>query len=589
MKSFLKYLLASILGVILASAIMFFIILGTISAIVSSQDKPFQVKPQSILMLKLDQPIIDRKPSLPLPGFNLGSFGMDNRIGLNDLLNNIHKASKDTNICGIYLQLSTLQAGIATVQEIREALLDFKKSGKFIISYSDFYTQSAYYLASASDKIYINPQGNVNFDGISVEMLFYKKALEKLDIEPQIIRHGKFKSAVEPLISDKMSEENREQILTYIGSVWKQIVNEISLQRGISAEKVNTLADNMSIGSAEEAFHSGMIDSILYKDQALDLLTGLSKVRNSRKLNFVSHNQYLKAPKSRLQKGLAKNKIAVIYASGNIVDGETNEGNISSETMSRTIREAREDSSIKAIVFRVNSGGGSALASEVIWRELDLARKVKPVIASMGDVAASGGYYVLAAADTILASPNTLTGSIGVFGVLLNVKDFFNNKLGVSADVVKTNRHSDFGSLFRPMDAEERQVMQQLVDNFYGTFVSHVAEGRKMEKTAVDKIGEGRIWSGINAKEIGLVDEMGGLTRAIEMAAGKAGVEHYRIVELPRLKDPLEQILSELSGETSLKWIQQELGPEYKYYHHLKSVLGSRGLMARLPFEFEIY
>ena len=589
MKSFFKYLLASILGVMLACTIMFFIFLGIISAVVSSQNKPFQVKSKSILMLKLDQPIIDRKPSLPLPGFSPGNFGMDNRIGLNDLLSNINKASKDTNICGIYLQLSMLQAGVATVQEIRNALLDFKKSGKFVISYGDFYTESAYYLASVSDKVFINPLGNLYFDGISVEVLFFKKALEKLDIEPQIIRHGKFKSAVEPLINEKMSEENREQIVTYAGSIWKNVANEISLQRGIPADKINILADNMFIGSADQAYQAAMIDSILYKDQVLDILTGLSKVRNSRKLNFVSHNQYLKAPKTRQQKGLAKNKIAVIYASGYIVEGENNEGTISSETMSRTIREAREDSAIKAIVFRVNSGGGSALASEVIWRELDLARRVKPVIASMGDVAASGGYYILAAADTILANPNTLTGSIGVFGVFLNAKDFFNNKLGVSSDVVNTNRHSDFGSVFRSMDAEERQVMQRLVDNIYGTFVSHVAEGRAMEEPAVDKIGEGRVWSGINAKEIGLVDVMGGLTQAIDIAAGKAGVEHYRIVELPKLKDPLEQILNELSGETSMKRIQKELGPGYRYYHHLKSVLDSRGLMARLPFEFEIY
>jgi protease-4 len=257
--------------------------------------------------------------------------------------------------------------------------------------------------------------------------------------------------------------------------------------------------------------------------------------------------------------------------------------------MSRTIREARRDSSIKAIVFRVNSGGGSALASEVIWREIDLARQVKPVIASMGDVAASGGYYVLAAADTVLASPNTVTGSIGVFGVLLNMNDFFNGKLGISADVVNTNRHSDFGSLFRSMDTEERQAMQQMVDNIYTTFVSHVADGRNMDDVAVDKIGEGRVWSGINARELGLVDEMGGLTRAVEIAAEKAGLEQYRIVELPRLKDPLEQIISELTGETSLKRIQNELGPGYKYYHHLKSVLNAKGVMARLPFEFEIY
>lgn len=589
MKSFLKYLLASVLGVMLAGLILFFIMLGVMSAIISSQDKPFQTKPKSILMLKLDQPIVDRKPTFPLPSFGLGNIGVMNQIGLNDLLNNISKASKDTNICGIYLQTSSLQCGVATLQEIRNALLDFRKTGKFVVSYSDYYSQGAYYLASASDEVFINPLGNIDFSGLSVEVLFFKKALEKLDVEPQVIRHGKFKSAVEPLINEKMSQENREQISVFAGSIWKQMVEDVSLRRGIPAEKINAFADNLALSSSSEAYNAGMIDSVVYKDQVLEVLTGLSKVKNTRKLNLVSHNQYLKAPKPRQQKGLVKSKIAVIYASGDIMEGNGNDGNIYSENMSRTIREAREDSSIKAIVFRVNSGGGSALASEVIWREVDLARRIKPVIASMGDVAGSGGYYVLAAADTILANPNTLTGSIGVFGVLLNAKDLFNNRLGISADVVNTNRHSDFGSVFRPMDAEEKNVMQLMIDDIYTTFVSHVAEGRSMEWAAVDRIGEGRIWSGINAKEIGLVDEMGGLTRAVEIAAERAGLEHYRIVELPKLKDPLEQIISELMGETNMGRLQKELGPGYKYYHHLRSVLGARGIMARLPFAFEIY
>ena len=588
MKSFFKYLLTSILGVILASLIMFLIFLGIISAIVSSQDKPVEVKPHSLLMLKLDQPIIERKPSLPFPSFKMGMLGMDNRIGLNDLLANIKKAANDSNICGIYLELSVMQTGIATVEEIRDALLDFKKKGKFIISYSDYYSQSAYYLASVSDKVFMNPLGFLNFDGLSAEILFFKKALEKLEVEPQIVRHGKFKSAVEPLMYEKMSEENRQQIKTYIGSIWQHIIQQTSIQRGIPAEKINSLADNMVLGNATEAYKTGMIDSILYKDQVLELLTKLSKVKSARKLVFVSHNQYLKVPKPRAQKGLAKNKIAVIYASGDIVEGEGREGTISSEVLSKTIREAREDSAIKAIVFRVNSGGGSALASEIIWRELYLTRNVKPVVASMGDLAASGGYYILAAADTIVANPNTLTGSIGVFGVLMNAKGFFKTKLGISADVEKTNTHSDFGSIFRPLDATEREIMQRLVDNTYETFISHVAEGRNMDKTAVDIIGEGRVWSGVNAKGIGLVDEMGGISKAIEIAVKMAGVENYRIVELPKLKEPFEQLLEELSGDASLKRIQHELGAEFKYYYQLREVLNSKGILAKIPFAVEI-
>jgi protease-4 len=589
MKNFLKYLFASILGVIIAFLILFFISLGILSAIISSQDKTFKVQPQSVLMLKLDQPISDRKPAYPFYGLNPVSMGIGSQIGLNELLANIKKASKDTNICGIYLELSIIQTGIATIEEIRNALLDFKKSGKFIISYADFYEQSTYYLASVADKVYMNPLGVLNFDGLNAEILFYKKALDKLDIEPEIIRHGKFKSAVEPLINDKMSEENRLQIKTYIGSIWQHIISQVSLQRGIPAEKINAMADNLIAGNAYDVYQMGLIDSVLYKDQVLEILTNLSKVKNTNKLNFVTHNQYTKAPKHKEAKGYSKNKIAVIYASGNIIEGDKDENNISSEIISRTIRKAREDSSIKAIVFRVNSGGGSALASEIIWREIDLARKVKPVIASMGDVAASGGYYIVTPADTIISSPVTLTGSIGVFGVFLNAKGFFNNKLGISADVEKTNRHADFGSLFRPLDNEEKQNLQRLIDNTYETFITHVAEGRNMQKDAVDKIGEGRVWSGSDAKNIGLVDNFGGLEKAIDIAAEKAGIKEYRIVELPRLKNPIEQLISDLSGEAKLQKIKQELPYQFRYYYHLKNIIDSRGIMARLPFDIEIY
>ncbi len=589
MKNFLKYLFASILGVIVAFLIIFFISLGIISAIISSQDKPLKIKPQSILMLKLDQPISDRKPSNPLAGINPASMGIETHIGLNEVLTNIKKASKDTNICGIYLELSVLQAGIASIDEIRTALLDFKKSGKFIISYADYYMQSTYYLASVSDKIYMNPVGVLNFDGLSSEILFFKKALEKLDIEPQIIRHGKFKSAVEPLINDKMSEENRLQIKTYIGSIWQHIINEVALQRGIKAEEMNAMADNLIAGSANDVYKMGLIDSVVYKDQVLDILAALSEVKNAGKLNFVTHNQYTKALKPKDEKGYSRNKIAVIYASGNIIEGEKDDNNISSEVFARTIRKAREDSSIKAIVLRVNSGGGSALASEIIWRELDLARKVKPVIASMGDVAASGGYYIVTPADTIISSPVTLTGSIGVFGVYFNAKGFFNNKLGISADVEKTNRHADFGSPFRSLDANEKQILQQVIDNVYETFITHVAEGRNMQKEDVDKIGEGRVWSGSNAKNIGLVDDFGGLNKAIEIAAEKAGIKQYRIVELPRLKSPIEQLITELSGEAKLQKIKQELPYQFRYYYHLQNIIDSKGIMARLPFDIEIY
>ena len=467
MKSFFKYLLASILGVIIASLLLFFITIGVLSALVASQEKTVTIEANTIFLLKLNQPIKDRKPNLPMFVYNLTSLSADNHLGLNDILNNIDKARRDTNIRGIYLELSELQAGIATLGEIRAALLDFKKSGKFIVAFSNTYSQGSYYLASVADKIYLCPGGSVNFIGLSAELMFYKKTLEKLDIEPEIIRHGKFKSAVEPFMYDKMSPENREQIKTYVGSIWNHMVDQIAASRNQSSHSLNAFADSLLLWDNHSAITHGMIDTLLYKDQVLDTLASLVQINNSKDLAFITHQKYLRVPKTKSDKSYTRNKIAIIYAEGDILPGDQGEGVISADKIARTIRKARQDSAIKAIVFRVNSGGGSALASEVIWRELYLTRQVKPVIASMGDVAASGGYYIVAAADTIVANPNTITGSIGVFGLLINAKDFFNNKLGITTDVEKTNAWSDFGSIYRPLSEPERVVLQKMVDDTY--------------------------------------------------------------------------------------------------------------------------
>ncbi len=587
MKSFFKYLLASVLGVIIASFIIFMAFVIFISAMVSVQDKAVAVKPNTILLLKLDKPINDRKKNFPVFAFNLSRFGAENQLGLNDILNNIEKAGKDDNIKGIYLQLSGLQTGIATIEEIRNALADFKKSGKFIISFSDTYTQGSFYLASAADKIYLNPTGSVNLIGLSANLMFFKKTLEKLDVEPEIIRHGKFKSAVEPFMYDKMSPENREQIRTYMGSIWEHIVGRISESRNITVDQVNRFADSLLMWDINSAIRYQLIDAALYKDQILDTLTLLTERSKPKDLEFVSHSKYLKVPSKN--KNFSKNKIAVIYAEGDIVPGEAGEGYIGSEVISRTIREARQDSSVKAIVFRVNSGGGSALASEIIWRELDLARKVKPVIASMGDVAASGGYYIVAPADIIVASPNTITGSIGVFGLLVNAKGFFNNKLGITFDVEKTNTWSDFGSVYRPMADAERITIQKMVDDTYNTFVSRVADGRSLSYNDVDKIGEGRVWSGKNGLENGLVDVSGGLKDAIKIAAEKAGLgDNFRTVDLPRIEDPVTQIMKELTGDVKERIIRRDFPGEYKYYTFIRNILNNDRIQARMPFEITI-
>jgi protease IV len=586
MKSFFKYLLASILGVIIASVLLFFIAVGMLSAILASQDKPVEIKSKTVLVLRLNLPINDRKPNMPTLGFNL-NLSSDNQLGLNDILNNIEKARLDTNISGIYLEMSSMSTGIATIEEIRNALLNFKKSGKFVIAFGNLYSQGAYYLATAADKVFLNPGGSVDFVGMSAELMFYKKALEKLDIEPEIIRHGKFKSAVEPFMYDKMSPENREQIRTYVGSIWNHIVEQISFSRKIPAARLNQIADSLLLWDDQAAYQLKLTDGSLYKDQVLDTLAQLLHEKSSKDLRFVSYQKYMKVPK-KTDKGYTHDKIAIIYAEGDIVMGDQGEGVIGSERLARTIRAARQDSSVKAIVFRVNSGGGSALASEVIWREIDLARRVKPVIGSMGDVAASGGYYILSAADTVVASPSTITGSIGVFGLLVNAKDFLNDKLGITTDVENTNTYSDFGSVTRPLSAAERNIMQKSVDKTYSTFVTHVSKGRKMTYENVDKIGEGRVWSGSNAKEIGLVDTMGGLTQAIEIAAKKANLKKYRIEELPKLEDPFTQIMKELTGDVRERIIKRELADKYSQYTAMKNLLSGDRIQARMPFVIKV-
>ena len=589
MKSFLKYLLASILGVIIAAFILFFITLGIVSAIVASQEKPVDISENTILQLNLNQPINDRKSPMPVLVYNITTLGTESQLGLNDILKNIAKAKQDTNIRGIYLELSSLRAGIATIEEIRNALLDFRKSGKFIVAFSDSYSQRTYYLASAADKIYLNPGGSVDFIGLSAEIMFYKKTLEKLEIKPEIIRHGKFKSAVEPFMYDKMSPENREQIHTYVGSIWDHIVLQVAGSRNVSVDSINNFADSLLMWNNAAIVRYGLIDTLLYKDQVLDTLASLVKVENATKLRLISYQKYMRVPSTHENKGYSRNKIAVVYASGDIVSGEQGEGSIGSARIAKAIRAAREDSAVKAIVFRVNSGGGSALASEVIWRELYLAHQVKPVIASMGDVAASGGYYIVAAADSIVASPNTITGSIGVFGLLVNASGFFNNKLGITVDVENTNAFSDFGSVYRPLSGAERITLQKMIDETYSTFVTRVSDGRTLPFDSVDKIAEGRVWSGSNALDLGLVDVMGGLTTAIDIAAKKAALDNYRLLELPRLEDPLTQLLNEISGELTEQSLKNKLGIGYTYYQTMRQMLDGDRIQARLPFEISLH
>lgn len=589
MRNFFKYLLASVIGVFISLFLVFIVFFGILGAMISSKDKPVVVKPNTLFHLTLDKQIIDRASDNPFENIAPFSMTAGGKIGLNDVLENIKKAGKDENIRGIFLDLSSLQAGMATVGEIRDALVKFRETGKFVISYSDSYSQSTYYLATAADKVYMNPAGYMEFLGLRSEILFLKGSLEKLGLEPQIIRHGKFKSAAEPLMYDKMSEESRLQVMTYLNSMWDYILQGISEQRNIPVQQLNQLATNLTIRNAGAAVENGLIDELKYRDEVVNEMKERLEIAEKEDLKLIKLPRYKKVPMPKEFKGIARDKIAVIYAMGNIVMGEGGNEVIGSDGTARAIRQARKDSTIKAIVFRVNSGGGSALASDVIWREAVLASQVKPFIASMGDVAASGGYYVLAAADTIVASPNTITGSIGVFGLYLNMKKFMNEKLGMTVDVAKTNPSADLGSPFRALTASERVIAQQMVDEIYTSFVGKVSEGRGLSYEAVDKVGEGRVWSGTNAMEIGLVDIFGGLEKAIEIAAEKAGVENFRIVELPRQKDPLEEIIKGLTGEVKMRILKNNLGSSARYYEVVEKTLQHQGIQARIPYEIEVY
>lgn len=585
MGQFFKFTLASILGFILASLLLLFISIGIMMGIASAGEEETIVEENSILKLKLDYLLTDRAVNNPMAFLNFDDFSK--KPGLDDILKSIDKATDDPNIKGIYISASDILGGMAQVEEIRNALERFKASGKFIVSYATGYSQGAYYLASVADEVYVHPEGMILFKGLAAELMFFKGTLEKLDIDMQIIRHGKFKAAVEPFMLEKMSDANREQNDALINSVWDNILVKISDSRGISIDDLNNTADLLSLEDPKMAVQLKFVDGIKYPDEVIDLLKEKTNKESDDDLELLSVHSYTNSAFFNDSEP-AKDKIAVIYAAGNIQGGKGDDTYIGEKNIRKALIKAREDDRVKAIVMRVNSPGGSALVSDIIWREVVLTKEEKPVVVSMGNVAASGGYYISCAADYIYADPTTITGSIGVFGLVPHIGNFMTNKLGVTFDEVATNENANLMSFNKPLSPYQREVIQLSVERVYDSFIGKVAEGRNMTKEDVDRIGQGRVWSGTQALEIGLVDELGGLENAITKAAELAEIETYKLKSLPTQKDPIQEIIESITGQSTSVFLKYYLGEDYKYIQMFDNMENRDVIQARMPFEMEI-
>ncbi len=582
--NFFKTFFASCLGTLLAlvalSILSFFLIIGLISS--ASSDQKVMVKDNSVLHLKLDVPITEQETENPFDGLPIPG-AEETGIGLLNFKSVIKSAQDDPKIKGIYLDVTFFLAGYASAEEIRQSLLDFRESGKWVVAYSEIFTEPAYYIASAADKVYLNPEGELEFNGLTANVTFFKKMFDKLDIEPEIFRVGEFKSAVEPFLLDKMSDANRLQLQEWINTIHGNVVSNISETRNMSKDRVKEIADKMLVRSTQDAVDLGLVDSLLYYDQVLADLRGRLSLKEKDKINFIKYSKYKKnAPSS----GTSTNEIAVIVADGDIVSGKAQPGVIGSDTFAEQIRKARLDDRVKAIVIRVNSPGGSALASDVMWREIQLAKEVKPVIASMSDYAASGGYYLAMGCDTIVAQPNTITGSIGVFSMLFDVSKFMDNKLGITFDEVKTGEIGDL-SFTRPLSDAEKAIFQKKTDEIYETFTSKAAQGRGVSQDQIKKVASGRVWTGIQAKERGLVDVLGSYDDAIKIAAKAAGIDGYKTRLYPKQKNFWAEWMDSME-EVQARQVKSELGIYYPVYQQLKKLETFYGTQARMPYQVVI-
>ena len=601
MRKFFKYVFASMLGFVFAGGVLLILFFAGVASLISSAKSEFSVNKKesviesnSIYHLKLNKRIGERAVDNPFEDIDMGPFSRNTKMSLREVIQSIEYASSDNKVEGIFIELGGFPGGLSQLEEVRNALIEFKSSGKWIVAYSEGYSQGGYYLASIADRVYMYPEGDIFFKGLATNIMYMKGMLEKLDIEMQAIKgpNNIYKSAVEPFTKDEMSEENRAQIKAYLSSIWGHWLAGISKERGVSVDQLNLYADSLYVKNAGKSVELGLVDALKYKDEVLDDLKLRMDVDSEDDLNLIAFSKYRRKKVSTKKEGTSRfdtKKVAVIYANGEIRSGKNSDGIMGSESIAAAIKKARLDSNVKAIVLRVNSPGGSALASDVMWRETVLAKAEKPFVVSMGDLAASGGYFISCNADKIYASETTITGSIGVFGMMPVTEKFFKNKLGIVFQSEQTNAHSKFPDGISRLDEEEYAVINEAIIDIYDDFIGKVSAGRGLTKEQVNEVARGRVWTGADALEIGLVDEIGGLDDAIAYAVEAANLDGYKLYELPRLKDPFDQFLKNIQVDMSMKFIEDNLGSSIKYFEVLENVNSMKGIQARIPYTIEIY
>lgn len=585
MRQFFKYVLATITGLFVFGLLSLVLVVIFVAALASSDSKEVTVASDSVLELKLDKPIAERESR---HSFGAMFSNQADDIGLDQLKATIRRAKNDGDIKGIFLNVELVQGGMASLEEVRDALLDFKKSGKFIVAYADAASEKSYYLTSLANRIYLNPQGTLEFNGLSSETMYYKNLFAKAGIEPQIFRVGSFKSAVEPFFRENMSDSARLQTTSFLNSINDFTIGHVAEARKISPARLKVISDSMLVHNADDAKRLGLVTHLGYYDQALDYMKGKLGVEKDDKLSLVSLSDYSKTDDE--EGSTSGNRIAVIYADGDIVTGKGSDDNIGSTKFAEAIRKARLDDKVKAVVLRVNSPGGSSLASDIIYREVLLTKKVKPIVCSMSDVAASGGYFIAMGCDTIVAHPNTITGSIGVFGVLPNIEPLLRDKLGITTDRVNTGKFSDFPTITRALTPFEKTQFQNEINRIYADFTTKAAQGRHMPVEKLRGYASGRVWSGSEAKARGLVDVLGSFDDALRIAARRAKLKEddYRIQKLPRQRTFAETIFSGFGEEVKMHLVKEEMGPMYPVYQQYKKLSEMKGAQMRMPFELNI-